>query len=245
MANVCTARPSWRKWPMRGMTTLSRRPGSTRACVAVTRARPGTAVETTAATAPSPHSTAGGAVVVVDGPRDRLGHDDQHEGRQRLRAHEIESRCSWAKKLVQAELTSNAGHVELERARDVAGLGGRRRVARRRPGDHHADVGCAIRRRARCAISPRGGRSRRCCRAPPRRRRAGRGCASCGCSRAAARCAASGCRRARGSTASLVPMSSSSRNALVISFSGWKWPRPCRYSITRALPRRARRRRRG
>src|SRR5207247_159889 len=41
MANICTTRPSWRKWPVRGTTTRSAPSGLDARVVATMRARPG------------------------------------------------------------------------------------------------------------------------------------------------------------------------------------------------------------
>ena len=56
--NIWTARPSWRKCPPRGISTFSRAAGLLATSFASTSARPGWRVETTAAAAASPQSTA-------------------------------------------------------------------------------------------------------------------------------------------------------------------------------------------
>ena len=60
IANICTARPSWRKWPVRGITHLVGAGGvrAERRAWSTLRARRDSRVETTAAAAPSPKSTA-------------------------------------------------------------------------------------------------------------------------------------------------------------------------------------------
>jgi hypothetical protein len=58
IANICTARPCWRKCPVRGTTTLSAPAGLDDSVLPWISARPGTRVDSTAAAVPSPQRTA-------------------------------------------------------------------------------------------------------------------------------------------------------------------------------------------
>ena len=78
------------------------------------------------------------AVLVVDGASDRFGDDEQDEVRELRRVHEredVEVREEARARRVDVE----GRHLQLERSRDVAGLGGRRRVHHRRAGDEEPD----------------------------------------------------------------------------------------------------------